>query len=76
MTESLNAVWRSPQVWTGHFPDGLNPSVVVASVAPPAGERPGVVKALSEVKQRELARRTDIACRPDYRPQDQRSGDR
>jgi triacylglycerol lipase len=50
-----HAVWLKPQVWTGYFVDAANPTVVMASVTPPAGERRGVVKPLSEVKQAELA---------------------
>jgi triacylglycerol lipase len=51
-----NAVWLTPQVWTGYFPDAVNPSVQMISVRPPAAsERPALVHALRELKQRELA---------------------
>jgi triacylglycerol lipase len=32
-----NAVWRSPQVWTGTFPDMSDPSRLMLSTSPPAG---------------------------------------
>jgi triacylglycerol lipase len=50
-----HAVWRTPQVWTGYFPDAVDPSIAMISVTPPAGERLALVEALSEVKQRERA---------------------
>jgi hypothetical protein len=49
------AVWLNPQIWTGYFADRGDSSILMISVAPPAGERAGIVKALTEVKQRELA---------------------
>ncbi|HEX8109045.1 MAG TPA: lipase family protein [Kofleriaceae bacterium] len=50
-----NAVWRTPQIWIGYFPDAVDPSVTMISVPPPVGERPGTVAALREVKRREHA---------------------
>ncbi len=32
-----NAVWQTPQVWTGTFPDQTYPSRLMLSTAPPAG---------------------------------------
>jgi triacylglycerol lipase len=49
-----NAVWRSPQIWVGYFADAVNPAILMISVTPPAGARPETVKALSDVKQREM----------------------
>jgi triacylglycerol lipase len=50
-----HAVWRNPQIWTGYFADASDPSITMISVTPPAGQRPGIVEALSEVKRRERA---------------------
>lgn len=32
-----NAVWRTPQIWTGTFPDKTDPSLVMVSTVPPSG---------------------------------------
>lgn len=51
-----NAVWLDPQIWVGYFADASNPAILMISVTPPTtGARPQIVKALSDVKQRELA---------------------
>lgn len=51
-----NAVWLNPQIWTGYFTNSVDPTSLMISVTPPsATERPALVHALRELKQRELA---------------------
>lgn len=59
-----HAVWNSPQIWTGYFPDAGDPSITMISVTPPAGESSGIVEALSEVKRHERTRAEAAASSP------------